>query len=181
MTTASRLVFGMGYEHPTEIGFMFDWTTGLPIIPGSSLKGVAVRAIEYAIEEARDNEKGQKEDLKSEIFGSPKDGGGNIIFFPAYPCLQDNQQFLELDVMTPHYRKYYSDPANNPPADWYSPIPLHFLTVPEGVKYCFRIADRNNLKGNGSPLLEKAKNILAYALSEFGVGAKTSVFYGYFK
>ena len=39
MTTESRLVFGMGYEHPTEIGFMFDWTSGLPIIPGSSLKG----------------------------------------------------------------------------------------------------------------------------------------------
>ncbi|MBV6518654.1 MAG: type III-B CRISPR module RAMP protein Cmr6 [Candidatus Brocadia sp.] len=172
MTTVSRLVFGMGYEHPTEIGFAFDWTSGLPVIPGSSLKGIA----RYAAE--TDNH----DDIAG-IFGAENGDAqaGEIVFFPAYPCLIDNNKpFLELDVMTPHYSKYYSDPVNNPPADWYSPLPLHFLTVPAGEKYCFRLAHRKNLRDKESPLLKKTENILKYALSEFGVGAKTSVFYGYF-
>ncbi len=182
MTTATRLVFGMGYEHPTEIGFMFDWTSGLPIMPGSSLKGIALRTIEYEREEAKDNEKAEKEEFKNKIFGSPKDGGGDIIFFPAYPCVEENKPFLELDVMTPHYQPYYSDPKKEkPPADWYSPIPLHFLTVPKDIRYCFRIANRKNLKDTKSPLLPEAKRILKSALTEFGVGAKTAVAYGYFK
>lgn len=173
MTTASRLVFGMGYEHPSEIGFMFDWTSGLPVIPGSSLKGAA----RYAAET-------EKHECINEIFGMEKGDAqaGEIIFFPAYPCFIDNDKpFLELDVMTPHYAEYYSNPAENPPADWYSPLPLHFLTVPAGTKYCFRLAHRKNLKDTESPLLKKAENILKCALSEFGVGAKTSVFYGYFR
>lgn len=166
LTTASRLVCGMGYDHPLENGFMFDWTSGLPVIPGSSLKGIALDCC--------------PEVEKKEIFGS-EETGGQIIFFPAYPCLKHGQGFLELDVMTPHYQPYYSDPKKNPPADWYSPVPLHFLTVPEGIKYCFRLANRNNLMDKNSPLLIKAKDILIYALTELGVGAKTSVFYGYFK
>ena len=149
MTTESRLVFGMGYEHPTEIGFMFDWTSGLPILPGSSLKGAA----RYAAET-------EKHDCIKEIFGAEKGDAqaGEIIFFPAYPCLIENDKpFLELDVMTPHYAPYYSKPAENPPADWYSPVPLHFLTVPAGVKYCFRLAHRKNLKGQGIASFEKGR------------------------
>ncbi|MEW6007109.1 MAG: type III-B CRISPR module RAMP protein Cmr6 [bacterium] len=172
MTTATRLVFGMGYEHPTEIGFMFDWTTGLPIIPGSSLKGVA-----------RDAAESSNDECLKEIFGSKKEDkekcSGEIIFFPAYPYIEGNKPFFELDVMTPHYREYYSD--KKPPADWYSPMPLLFLTVPAGIKYCFRLAHRNNLKDKKSTLLKKAENILKYSLTEFGVGAKTAVSYGYFK
>lgn len=172
MTTVSRLVFGMGYKHPTEIGFMFDWTSGLPVIPGSSLKGAA----RYAAET-------ENHECLKEIFGAEKGDAraGEVVFFPAYPCLMDNKPFLEMDVMTPHYSEYYSEPAKNLPADWYSPIPLHFLTVPAGTKYCFRLAYRKNLRDKESPLLKKAENMLKCALSEFGVGAKTNVFYGYFR
>ncbi|MBI5207095.1 MAG: type III-B CRISPR module RAMP protein Cmr6 [Candidatus Firestonebacteria bacterium] len=183
--TASRLLFGIGYEHPTKIGFMFDWTSGLPIIPGSSLKGVALHIVENYIEEIKDLSLDNSE--KDEIFGT-KNNAGRIIFLPAYPIIEKNKAFLELDVMTPHYQPYYSNSEENPPADWYSPIPLHFLTVPEGIKYCFRLADREKIndtnlkKPDGElTLLGKAEKILKYALTEFGVGAKTSIFYGYFK
>lgn len=178
LTTSKRLVFGVGYSHPLEIGFTFDWTTGLPVIPGSSLKGVA-RSF------ASDNKEacGVDDDLINKIFG-PQNSveAGRIIFFPAYPCLNDGQKFLDLDVMTPHYGPYYRDPSKNPPGDWHNPVPLHFLTVPVGVRYCFRLADRRNLawKEADSDLLNKAKEILSSALIEHGVGAKTSVDYGYF-
>jgi len=122
---------------------MFDWTSGLPIIPGSSLKGASLRVAEYIVKneitiEGLSLEKGEKES----IFGS-KDKSGNIIFCPAHPCADDNKPFLDLDVMTPHYQPFYQKNENNPPADWYSPVPLFFLTVPRGIKYCFRLAEKN--------------------------------------
>ncbi|MDI6809665.1 MAG: type III-B CRISPR module RAMP protein Cmr6 [Candidatus Eisenbacteria bacterium] len=183
LTTAKRLLFGVGYSHPLEIGFTFDWTTGLPIIPGSSLKGVA-RSFGKD-KESRDQLGIDAETLKQILGPDPKEPpheSGRIIFFPAYPCLRPDQAFLELDVMTPHYKEYYDDPSN-PPADWYNPVPLHFLTVPVGVKYCFRLADRHNLAEKETPdnLLGKAMSILKSALTEHGVGAKTAVDYGYFK
>jgi len=179
LTTAKRLLFGVGYSHPLEIGFTFDWTTGLPIIPGSSLKGVA-RSF------AKENkERCQVDDaLIDKVFGPENsEHAGEIIFFPAHPCLTIGQTFLELDVMTPHYAPYYQKPQEKPPADWYSPVPLHFLTVPVGIKYCFRLADRFNhgWKEVDSPLLKTAKQLLKSALIEQGVGAKTSVDYGYFR
>ncbi|OQY00891.1 MAG: type III-B CRISPR module RAMP protein Cmr6 [Desulfobacteraceae bacterium 4572_130] len=45
-TTYPGLVLGTGYHHETgvegefKIGFYFDYTTGLPVIPGSSVKGL---------------------------------------------------------------------------------------------------------------------------------------------
>jgi len=45
-TTYPGLVIGTGYHHETgvegefKIGFYFDYTTGLPVIPGSSVKGL---------------------------------------------------------------------------------------------------------------------------------------------
>jgi len=188
LVTASRLVCGMGYEHPLENGFMFDWTSGLPVIPGSSLKGPSLNTAKVIMEHSTKEEKkmifgfSDNDSIKAnidDIFGT-KDDSGKIVFFTAYPCLEDGQQFLELDVMTPHYQPYYSDPTN-PPADWYSPVPLHFLTVPEGIKFCFRLATRKNLKDTGSAALLTAQKILSYALTEFGVGAKTNVFYGFFR
>ncbi|GAB4544704.1 MAG: hypothetical protein Fur0020_13940 [Thermodesulfovibrionia bacterium] len=173
LTTASRLIVGIGYDHPTEVGFMFDWTSGLPVIPGSSLKGITLDVVKNEPVCCLDKE-------KDAIFGS-KERSGEIIFFPAYPCLEVKQQFLELDIMTPHYGPYYRDPNNNPPADWYSPVPIPFLTVPEGIRFCFRLANRRDLRDTTSPLLLKARNILIHALKEYGVGAKTAVSYGWFR
>ncbi|ODS41413.1 MAG: type III-B CRISPR module RAMP protein Cmr6 [Candidatus Altiarchaeales archaeon WOR_SM1_79] len=275
LTTASRLVFGVGYQHPVEIGFMFDWTSGLPIIPGSSIKGDALKIAKLTYDKflfnwndvpGKDNErirKYLKDDLNikwvenakieknndskdiiitrgnnsaifklneeknnvilkiiggetheyslkkeegkisiyrdkkveieglfsdnknffndkkvDEIFGSQQNAG-KIIFLPAYPVIDENTELFELDVMTPHYGPYYSN-SKNPPADWYSTIPINFLTVKREIKYCFGIADRLNLNEKNSDL-EKVKTLLEYALTEFGVGAKTSVFYGSFK
>ncbi len=192
MITTSKLICGMGYEHPLENGFMFDWTTGLPIIPGSSLKGAALRAAEDICDSGPDDEMRLLFDTIvcrdidiyiHRIFGT-KNGAGDIIFFPAYPCLEAGQKFLEIDVMTPHYQPYYSNsdkPNEYPPADWYSPNPIHFLTVPADIKYCFRIANRKNLKDTASHALLTAQKILTHALNECGVGAKTNIFYGYFK
>lgn len=118
------------------------------------------------------------------IFGTQK-YEGTIIFFDALPNPESLDAVLELDIMNPHYQPYYSASDNelrtNPekaPGDWHQPNPIFFLTVPEGIKFQFAIAPRND-DGNG--LIDKAKAILRSALTEFGVGAKTSLGYGRFE
>lgn len=180
MKTATRLVFGSGYNHPMEIGFFFDWTTGLPIIPGSSIKGAFLRY-------AKDNLAREK---VQEIFGSPEKGTGSMVFFPAYP-LEMNEPLFEKDWTTVHYKPYYEnldkpdgpDKPDIPPADYYSPVPLPFLAVRKNVTYEFRLALRMNYKAKiaDSPLLKETYDLLKKALAESGVGAKTGINYGYFE
>lgn len=94
---------------------------------------------------------------------------GKVIFFDAYPV---NEIKLKIDVMTPHYPKYYS--GSEPPADWQSPIPIKFLTV-EKTKFSFHLASREE------KLIEKAIKWLSEALKNYGIGAKTSLGYGVFE
>ncbi|MGP8321776.1 MAG: type III-B CRISPR module RAMP protein Cmr6 [Methanosarcinaceae archaeon] len=114
------------------------------------------------------------------IFGGQKQAG-KIIFFDAFP---EKDVTIKLDIMNPHYPKYYSD--GNPPADWQNPTPIKFLTV-ENTSFNFALAlnkketdkNRNNIDSDPA-LLDAAEKWLRKALEEHGVGAKTSVGYGYF-
>jgi len=103
------------------------------------------------------------------IFGT-QENQGDIIFFDAYPVGEIN---LKIDVMTPHYPDYYS--RGTEPDDWQSPNPIKFLTV-EKTRFQFCLACRKENEG----LLEKALEWLKESLSHFGIGAKTSIGYGYF-
>lgn len=201
METVSRLVFGTGYDHPTENGFTFDWTTGLPLIPGSSLKGAALTAAGLFLEKSLDVPGLPLDDETRgafiNIFGYGKGSEGKfgkghsgdcgrVIFLPARPVPDKadstfSDGFLDVDVMTPHHGPYYSDPNNNPPADWYQPVPILFLCVRRGVHYEFRVADRLDLTSGDKTLLDVAEKLLKTALTELGVGAKTGVAYGYFE
>ena len=78
--------------------------------------------------------------------------------------------------MNPHYSKYYSD--NKAPSDWMNPVPINFLTI-ENTTFNFSLALKKKEKDH--KLLDNAVNWLKNALQECGVGAKTSVGYGYFK
>src|SRR5439155_21782904 len=106
---------------------------GIPIIPGSALKGLARS---YAATEDKEVyiKKGDKlvpseeldcdhRDIKR-IFGT-EEKAGSIIFFDAFP--KDGQAHFELDIMNPHYPEYYQ--GDKPPANNQNPIPIPFLTI----------------------------------------------------
>lgn len=104
-----------------------------------------------------------------EVFGT-QEKAGKIFFFDAYPT---DEIHLKIDVMTPHYPKYYSGAQFTYPTDDQNPTPINFLTV-ENTKFCFHIAGYDN------NLLNKTEDCLKDALQNHGIGAKTSVGYGYF-
>lgn len=107
-------------------------------------------------------------ELFQNIFGT-QEKAGEVIFFDAYPA---GEIKLKMDVMTPHYEGYYS--GKTPPADWQSPNPIKFLTI-EKTKFRFYLASKSN------NLLPTAEKWLKDALQNFGIGAKTSIGYGYFE
>ena len=111
-----------------------------------------------------------------QIFGNT-DLAGSAIFYDAIP-LDDPK--LVLDVMNPHYPKYYQGAA--PPTNWQSPIPIYFLAVDKGVKFGFAIGWRNRDVTNQAQteLRTLAKTWLLGGLTELGAGAKTSSGYGFF-
>ncbi|MGC8866158.1 MAG: type III-B CRISPR module RAMP protein Cmr6 [Bacteroidales bacterium] len=61
-TTYPGLLVGSGYPHDTNtegdfaIGFYFDYTTGLPVIPGSSVKGICRSLFELDQRPTKNNE-----------------------------------------------------------------------------------------------------------------------------
>ncbi|HDN80164.1 MAG TPA: type III-B CRISPR module RAMP protein Cmr6 [Chloroflexi bacterium] len=132
-----RLIVGLGRKGPLEVGFTFHRLYGVPIIPGSSLKGIA-RAYACLV-------LGKSEDDPDfcAIFGRGPDfeGGegqaGRAVFFDAIPI---SEPHLELDVMNPHFPRYYQ--GDEAPSDWQSPVPIYFLTVGRETRFLFGVGWR---------------------------------------
>lgn len=168
-STTSRLVIGMGQDHPVENGFLWHPTLGVPYIPGSSIKGM-LRNWLLAWE-------GRSDMLP--WFETAAKGAGELVFLDALPT---RVPALEADVITPHYGPYYQDPANTPPADWHSPIPTPFLTVKTGASFAVRVL----LRRCGTRQVAEQQvvdfAVLRQSLQEAfditGIGAKTAVGYG---
>ncbi len=191
----SPLITGIGQTHPNEVGMTFDHTLGIPYIPASSIKGIArfSHTLDLLVDLSNKHPDEIKKDKNNEEYfddeaewthiskifgkGGNKDNNGNIgnvIFLDAYP--ESVPTTLSVDIMNPHYGKYYS--GKKPPADYLNPKPKKFLTVAKGTKFIFRYMIN---KAKSSELKELAKTALKKALTEEGVGAKTAVGYGLFK
>lgn len=113
------------------------------------------------------------------LFGSQKKKG-SIVFFDAFPVEVPK---IEPDVMNVHYPDYYGD--DKPPADYQNPRPIYFLTVKETrFEFMIGIKGKNNATIKNGKFKDKRPLELAFeymrkALSEYGIGAKTAVGYGY--
>lgn len=206
LKTDWRFIAGLGRKGPLEVGFTFH-RYGFPILPGSSVKGLArawaLIAIAQQVNQAslkelddilssdgdRDSKERQRyeawraqqsadvqkmaEDFRA-IFGTTA-VAGRAVFFDAIPASKPR---LELDIMNPHYPKYYS--GEEFPTDWQSPVPVYFLTVAPNTEFRFAVGWRGPLNDDGRRLRDRAKDWLIVGLTELGAGAKTSAGYGYF-
>lgn len=153
-------------------------------------------------------ESANKDSLFIKIFGGENDRGesvkGNVIFMDCFP----NENFIiKRDIMTPHHKDYYGE-NEKLPLDSDETSPIHFLVVEEnnnrkctnkqlafeiniGIdKYISKeIIGKKENESINSKILEKYRDKEVYgfilenlidALNFHGIGAKTSVGYGYF-
>lgn len=163
LTSFGPFVAGLGRDHPVESGFLWHHCLGVPYLPGSSLKGLALSWAKHWMSE--------DETLRQQIFGS-EDQIGEIVFFDALPTKQPD---LKADVITPHYGEYERN--GEAPGDWMSPVPVPFLSVAKGANFQFALAPRRK---SATPLLDTAHSWIKEGLEWLGAGARTAVGYGRF-
>ncbi len=188
-TTYPGLLLGSGYIHSVAsvdgdlaLGFDFDYTSGLPIIRGSSIKGV-IRSVFPT-----KNDESKKTYIQSIIgdidVNALRDNlfeDGKNIFFDAVIThyttkkekffnkkLHKNEtkeiiNLIEEDYITPH---------NN---ELKNPIPIRFLKVAPEVtfEFSFSLDDKIISKAQKEKLIKQI-------ILDFGLGAKTNVGYGKF-
>ncbi len=128
---------------------------GIPYIPGSSFKGVCREVVFHRLVENKNITEDKLDDFQNKFYGElyPDDEDiltyqllfgaqnfkGLLLFLDAYPE-NNQQQIFDLDIMNPHYSKYYGDKSGNVvPGDWENPVPIFFLTVRKGVKFKFNL------------------------------------------
>ena len=192
LSATTPLIVGLGADHPLEVNLSFDPVLGVPVIPGSGLKGLcrAWSRSEGIPEPDRVRILGPERRPK-EAMGEAVDGAGSVSFLDALPV---GWPRLRVEIMTPHHTVYNVDlkrwleaghtaasPGPNPPipGDWESPVPVPFLAVERGSRFCFRLAPR----GRGPSAVADQQTALTWlrqGLDLFGIGAKTAVGFGAF-
>lgn len=156
------LLVGSGYDHPKQsnedfqLGFFFDHTTGLPLINGSSIKGVLRSVCEKA-------------DFMQDVYGKTVDlklfEDDSTIFYDAFITSTQNgdNKIFGSDYITSHY-------SNEENGMFKEPNPIKFLKVLPSVTFKFQF----HAPAETVSLFKKI-------ILDFGLGAKTNVGYGKFK
>ena len=196
------LVTGIGINHEATIegefklGVHFDWTRGMPVVYGSSVKGVLKSAfkdgyvdtdlVNKANEMVNDTEKvpewvGDKVNWKviiRNIFEGKDIQGNSLsiynrdVFFDAVITHPDSKgRILCPDSITPHD----DNPLKNP-------TPLTFMKIAPGCTLEFRFKLTDSDFGGGKTLsAAQKKTLFEEILKTVGIGAKTNVGYGQLK
>ena len=198
-TKAPGLLIGTGYFHEIPNlkgqlinGFEFDYTSGLPKIPASSVKGVLRSAFPLEENEINLNKltkdqkfvkqeinQGKYEFIKKllrkvadknfsfEEIIKIKDEIFNYgdIFLDA-ELYVENKEIFAIEHFTPHKDKFSN------------PIPLKFLKIKENITFEFRF-----LLSKKEMILStiQRKNLFECLIKELGIGAKTNENYGRFE
>lgn len=205
LKTDWRLVAGLGRKGPLEVGFTFH-RYGFPVLPGTSVKGVARAWALLQIASKCGNALSDLDDVLSADGPEGSEGrkkyegwriqqGADVqkladafraVFGTTavagravfFDAIPAQAPALELDIINPHYPAYYG--GNEPPTDGQSPVPTYFLTVAPAQEFRFAVGWRGTMGEEDTRLREQAVLCLRHGLQELGVGAKTSGGYGYF-
>ncbi len=209
MDITNNLIVGLGEPNIVETSMTIHHTYGIPYIPGQAVKGMFRNYFLTKLIKDKKNS-GQLDGFKKKIssvklyeiiFGDilEKDNNqddnrkGSVIFFDAFPY---ERCTISKDIMTPHYASYYSGSADSP-RDTENPIPIPFYVV-KNTTFVFHYGIRDEMIAKVTEMTDDKKlqadagitvaelNLfirehLQTALEEQGIGAKTSVGYGYLK
>ncbi len=190
MKLEDRLIIDSAGGTSEHAGLCIHPHFGIPMIPGSAVKGAARHYLwEQWCETEEESEKQKLAIELAEIFGFPTGdttldeylgnrdpSAGKITFFAAFPY---GSAPLEVDVLTCHHPDYYSQKKDHPrkATDDEDPIPVFFPVVKKGATFEFVVRP---LPRGDSALAERALELLTSALKTNGIGAKTAAGYGWF-
>ena len=198
ITTYPGVLVGSGYDHQTKsrgdasIGFYFDHVTGLPTVPGSSVKGliqsafmldvdpegapftgdISLEFINFCAQQASETSKQEVkavsdvivlDKIKNRIFGIQESAGEDVFFDTQIITNRvGDNPLIAKDFITPH-----KEVTKNP-------VPIQFLKVPAEVPFEFRFG----LSSDDQWSAMEKEQLFKQIVLELGVGAKTNVGYG---
>lgn len=195
------LVTGVGINHEAKIegefklGVHFDYTYGMPVVYGSSVKGVLRNSFilkqehgkileyePYFLNKITGTQWEQKEIevLFNDIFeGKTKGVAKSIynrdIFFDAVLVKADQKgRILCSDSITPHGGPERNNPLKNP-------TPITFLKIAPGCEMEFRFKLVDSVIDGKTFYAQQKKELFEEIIKTVGVGAKTNVGYGQFQ
>lgn len=180
------LVTGIGINHEAgiegefKLGVHFDYTYGMPVIYGSSVKGVLRSAFKYKrryVESllSEENINVDVKELEDAIFEGKIDNKSlsvydRDVFFDAVITIANSKsKILDSDSITPHG----DNPLKNP-------IPLTFMKIASGVTMEFRFDLKASKLGGIEVTATQKIKLFKTILEDLGLGAKTNVGYGQF-
>jgi CRISPR-associated protein Cmr6 len=116
-------------------------------------------------------------EIYREMFGL-QGAAGACVFYDAVLAEPPQGQLFTVDVMTPHFVKYYRESGAQAPDEGDNLNPVNYVTVSEGVRFAFAIGKRRT---TDKLHLADARVLLREALYWLGVGSKTASGYGVFE
>ena len=173
------LITGVGIEHSSkkitggyELGMHFDFTMGMPIIYGSTVKGVLRSYFKEFYNGDIDANRLLKDIFCNETENGNKPVYERDIFFDAVIVkgCGDAGTFLADDAITPHK----DGPLKNP-------IPIAMLKIAPECTIEFRFRLHNSVVGGNTFAANDKLELFKEILGTVGIGAKTNVGYGQLK
>lgn len=165
-TDDCRLSVGLGAESVVETSIALHRTYGVPVIPGSALKGLARRYAAHALSDAWS----ANGEAFRKLYGAADEElrfRGLVNFHDAL-AVPGAWRLLH-DTITVHHPHYYRGDPDAAPTDWEDPSPVPFLTVAGAFELALTGPEE---------WVRAAGEILRLALAEEGIGAKTGAGYG---
>jgi len=168
MQLPQRLFIGFSTASAIETGVCTSHSYGMPMIPGSSVKG-AVRAHATAI--------GVPVEYLAALFGEDETtaaaakrvpGAGSLVWHDAWWIPDSAPRPFVRDVVTVHHQQYYA--GKGEATDFDSPIPNVQIAVGGGFHFV--------VEGDAA-WTDLALKLLQKALTESGIGAKRAAGYGF--
>lgn len=181
LVTSGYLRIGAGSDNALEFSLRLHPLYGVPIIPGSAVKGLAAH---YCHEMWGDGEAKFRRDgeFYKLIFGTTDDGGA-VHFHDAWitPNSLDAGALVR-DIMTPHHPNWQVEGVEGTaPTDFDSPIPVPCLSVSGGFRFVVSWSGAAAGPADGADekkWLALVGELIKEAVSDWGIGGKTSSGYG---
>lgn len=164
---SGRLYTGLNSAGTLETGISTSHTYGMPLLAGSSLKGIARSYAESL---------GLNKAYQTVLFGDDSDSGstkaGALVWHDAWFVPANTPPFAA-EIITTHHQAYYD--GTQPEADeMEAPIPNRQIAAQGSFYFTIECAP------GAEAWAEYARNLLFQALQTQGAGSKTASGYGYF-
>jgi CRISPR type III-B/RAMP module RAMP protein Cmr6 len=175
----ARLLLHLGRSSVLEnVGIYCDRTTGLPVIPGTAVKGVVSTWACWEGNLSRDAFSTQRSALGANLVAvlganptqdvGASDSAGGVVFLGAFPQTLPG---LELDIVTPHPQEGRGRITPSP-----------FLAIKPNTHWDFALLAAPRVSLETAPdVLKTAACWLTECLTQIGLGAKTASGYGGFR